>query len=120
MTENLVDQSENLTFAILCFLDDAFKRYVILRSVLSNEFALATNLSESVLRREWSDLLNTLGTNLNNEKLINLLCNLLTPYLASAYVLCSTLLQASTIVFQIYCSRLLKAVFLFSGMITTT
>ncbi|KAJ8673757.1 hypothetical protein QAD02_005019 [Eretmocerus hayati] len=78
------------------------KRYSVLRSLLSAEFALPMGLSETELLEEWEfakRLLrksNSPGRNNYDQddiKLQSVMCSLLVPYVASLFVLCKTLTQ---------------------------
>ncbi|XP_001599857.1 dihydroxyacetone phosphate acyltransferase [Nasonia vitripennis] len=85
--------------------ESALRRYSMLRTVFSNEFALPTNMSESELVQEWEETIQSMAKDkfiqqssenqlsINNDRLHSILCNLITPFVASLQTICKTLLQ---------------------------
>ncbi|XP_014612469.1 PREDICTED: dihydroxyacetone phosphate acyltransferase [Polistes canadensis] len=83
-------------------IDKAFERYVLLRKLLSTEFALFINANSSVVNLEWKksiDILVKEGClNIKNNfitgqktALFSLLHNLLLPFIDAAHFTCTTL-----------------------------
>ena len=78
----------------------------MLKSLLSIEFALPTDMSESELYEEWNEIYEFLTkeccvqypnvNQLNSNRLHSILCNLLMPFIASLYVICNVLLQVNS------------------------
>lgn len=85
----------------------------MLRTVFSNEFALPTNMSESELIQEWEDTIQSMAKencnqhssenplSISKDRLHSVLCNLITPFVASLQTICKTLLQVNKTYLQI-------------------
>nr|XP_034191306.1 dihydroxyacetone phosphate acyltransferase isoform X2 [Osmia lignaria] len=83
----------------------AFKRYVLLRTLLSTEFAMPLIEDESAMKSEWEETLNLLliqncitiqnGTYIqrNNTKIFSLLYNVILPFIDTVYVTCLVLFE---------------------------
>lgn len=90
----------------------------MLRTVFSNEFALPTNMSESELISEWEETIQSITKekltqhssnnqlSINNDRLHSILCNLITPFVASLYTICKSLLQVNKIHSQNFSSKI--------------
>ena len=83
----------------------AFKRYILLRTLLSTEFAMPLIEDESAMKSEWEETLNLLliqncisiqnGTYIqrNNTKIFSLLYNVILPFIDTVYVTCLVLFE---------------------------
>lgn len=90
--------------AVIC-LGVAFKRYALLRTLLSTEFAIPLVEEESLLKSEWEETLEFLSkrnyVNILNDthvqaqdlKVFSLLHNVLLPFIDAIYVTCLALFE---------------------------
>ncbi|XP_066588039.1 dihydroxyacetone phosphate acyltransferase [Prorops nasuta] len=86
-------------------VEEAFEQYTLLRTLLSTEFALQTNMNKSQIKIEWEEILKMLieencllrSNNVlyagNNVKLFILLNNTIIPFIDAALVTCSILFE---------------------------
>lgn len=87
------------------FPETVLEHYLLLRKLLSSEFAFQMEISELIAQTEWNETLSFLlrencirdfGDKLimgSNRKLHSLLCNLILPYVAAVNVTCNILLK---------------------------
>lgn len=87
------------------FSEHAFENYFLLRSLLSTELAIPTELERSVVVEEWEatlsfllkqDCLRLENDRLEtgkNTKLFSLLRNLLSPYVVGVHIVCTVLAE---------------------------
>lgn len=84
-------------------IDEAFERYVLLRKVLSTEFALPVKASSTVINCEWKESIDILikggclhiqGDTVTGQKttLFSILHNLILPFIDAVCFTCTTLL----------------------------
>ncbi|XP_043249275.1 dihydroxyacetone phosphate acyltransferase isoform X1 [Colletes gigas] len=83
----------------------AFKRYILLRTLLSTEFAMPLIEDESVIKSEWNETLNLLlsknyisiqnNTYIQgqNTKVFSLLHNVILPFIDAIYITCLVLFE---------------------------
>ncbi|XP_063972885.1 dihydroxyacetone phosphate acyltransferase [Diachasmimorpha longicaudata] len=88
------------------------EKYILLRTLLSNEFGLPTDDNKNIIADEWTHEMEFL-TNVecfkqeseqitygSNEKLRLLLSNLITPFISAVYVTCLTLYQWDNLIME--------------------
>ncbi|XP_076753541.1 dihydroxyacetone phosphate acyltransferase [Xylocopa sonorina] len=83
----------------------AFKRYTLLRTLLSTEFAMPLIEDESVIKSEWKEVLDLLSiqncidiqtdmyAQKKNDKIFSLLYNVILPFIDTVYVTCRVLFE---------------------------
>lgn len=92
-------------YVIALFVGNAFKRYVLLRRLLTTEFVMPLIEDESVIKSEWEETLNSLlkqnyisiqnNTYIQREdtKVCSLLYNVILPFIDTIYVTCLVLFE---------------------------
>ncbi|XP_011498867.1 PREDICTED: dihydroxyacetone phosphate acyltransferase [Ceratosolen solmsi marchali] len=73
--------------------ENAAKRYLLLRSLFSIEFALVPDLTQLELLREWEEIIEFLSKEISDIGLHSILCNLVIPFVSSLYVICKIFLE---------------------------
>lgn len=96
-----IREQENCTIS----KETIMEHYLMLRKLLSTEFAFETKITETMAQSEWREILSFLvkencvrdfGDTLimgANKKLHSLLCNIVLPYVAAVNVTCNILLK---------------------------
>ncbi|KAG7207932.1 hypothetical protein KM043_009520 [Ampulex compressa] len=92
-------------------IEEAFREYILLKTLFSTEFAWPLKISESEMKDEWEQSLNILQredclsiqNNMlyhgKNKKLFSLLHNLVLPYIDAAIITCDVLFEWNESIF---------------------
>lgn len=95
----------NNNFVITFYIGTAFKRYVLLRTLLSTEFAMPLIEDESMIKSEWEETFNfllrqnyiSIRNNAyiqgQNPKVFSLLYNVMLPFIDAIYITCLVLFE---------------------------